>query len=88
MRSEECVYFTYETVHFDPNESDNKLILLERRFDVVFASFSSSIKVRIFLIVHYDEFEIAQANNYIKSQSHAQLNRSKYTRLYCLSQLP
>ena len=39
-------------IHFDTNESDNKLILLERRFDVIFTSFSSSIKVRYFLIVH------------------------------------
>ena len=40
-------------IHFDTNESDNKLILLERRFDVIFTSFSSSIKVRyFFLIVH------------------------------------
>ena len=39
-------------IHFDTNESDNKLILLERRFDVIFRSFSSSIKVRYFLIVH------------------------------------
>ena len=37
---------------FDKNESDNKLILLERRFDVIFTSFSSSIEVRYFLIVH------------------------------------
>ena len=37
---------------YDTNESDNKLILLERRFDVIFTSFSSSIKVRYFLIVH------------------------------------
>ena len=28
------------------NESDNKLILFERRFDVIFTSFSSSFKVR------------------------------------------
>ena len=35
-------------IHFDTNESDNKLILLERRFDVIFTSFSSSIKVRYF----------------------------------------
>ena len=28
-------------IHFDTNESDNKLILLERRFDVIFTSFSS-----------------------------------------------
>ena len=37
---------------FYTNESDNKLILLERRFDVIFTSFSSSIKVRYHLIVH------------------------------------
>ena len=34
--------------YFDPNESDNTLILLERRFDVIFTSFSSSIKVLYF----------------------------------------
>ena len=39
-------------IHFDTNESDNKLILLERRFDVIFTSFSSSIKVRYYLSVH------------------------------------
>ena len=33
-------------VHFVTNESDNKLILFERRFDVIFTSFSSSFKVR------------------------------------------
>ena len=58
-------------IHFDTNESNNKLILLERRFDVIFTSFSSSIKVRYFFNCSYDEFVIAQANNYIKSQSHA-----------------
>ena len=74
-------------IHFDTNESDNKLILLERRFDVIFTSFSSSIKVRYFFNCSYDEFVIAQANNYIKSQSHAQLNCGKCTRLYFLLQL-
>ena len=41
-------------IHFDTNESDNKnkLILLERRFNVIFTTFSSSIKVCYFLIVH------------------------------------
>ena len=39
-------------IHFDTNESNNKLILLERRFDVIFTSFSSSIKVRYYLSVH------------------------------------
>ena len=34
--------------YFDPNESDNTLILLERRFDVIFTSFSSSIKALYF----------------------------------------
>ena len=33
-------------IHFVTNESDNKLILFERRFDVIFTSFSSSFKVR------------------------------------------
>ena len=74
-------------IHFDTNESDNKLILLERRFDVIFTSFSSSIKVRYFFNCSYDEFVIAQANNYIKSQCHAQLNCGKCTRLYFLLQL-
>ena len=32
-------------IHFVTNESDNKLILFERRFDVIFTSFSSSFKV-------------------------------------------
>ena len=32
-------------VNFVTNESDNKLILFERRFDVIFTSFSSSFKV-------------------------------------------
>ena len=35
---------------FDTNESNYKLILLERRFDVIFTSFSSSIKVRYYLM--------------------------------------
>ena len=37
-------------IHFDTNESDNKLILLEGRFDVIFTSFSNSIKVRYFFL--------------------------------------
>ena len=30
-------------IHFDTNESDNKSLLLERCFDAIFTSFSSSI---------------------------------------------
>ncbi len=29
-------------IHFDTNESDRKFILLERRFEVILTSFSSS----------------------------------------------
>ena len=50
---QQCIFIRKAfDIHFDTNESDNKLILLERRFDVIFTSFSSSIKVRYFLIVH------------------------------------
>ena len=39
-------------IHFVTNESDNKLILFEQRFDVTFTSFSSSFKVRYYQCVH------------------------------------
>ena len=45
-------YLLVQLIYFDTNESDNKLILLERRFDVIFTSFSSSFKVRYILVVH------------------------------------
>ena len=39
-------------IGFVTNDSDDKFILLKRRFDVIFTSFSSSLKVRYFQTVH------------------------------------
>ena len=37
------IIITIIIIIFDTNENDNKLILLERRFDVIFTLFSSTI---------------------------------------------
>ena len=51
MQVQVCTSWLYirinqSVINYVTNESDNKLILFERRFDVIFTSFSSSFKVR------------------------------------------
>ena len=53
IASYQCIIRNAFDIHFDTNESNNELILLEPRFDVIFTSFSSSIKVR-----YYDNNEL------------------------------